>query len=170
MNWKRRNEDGVETAAMLIVLPVLIILVFALVDIGVMFSTRAQVAGVARDVARAAAADGGNLNPTTTTTNKRWDTVGRAQLYSSGKCRYGRCQSGKAPTMNCRRITSTSSGTVYTSDVATRSGDLITCTITYPYRGINQGLLDSPMGLGFGSFLKPFTVEASARAETGRNG
>lgn len=170
MKWWRRKEDGVETAAMLIVLPLLVILVFALIDIAVMFTTRSQVAAVARDTVRSAAADGGNLNPKTTTTKKAWDSVGKTQLYSSGKCNYGRCQSGKKPTMDCSKITSVSSGTTYTAQVAKNTGDLITCTITYPYEGLNQGLLDSPMGLGFGTFLQPFTVSASSRAETGTNG
>lgn len=169
MKRGRRSERGVEAAAILFVMPVLIILVFALIDIAVMFTVRSQVNAVARDAVRAAAADGGNLNPRTNTTGLSWSQAAYRQLYSSGKCTFGRCDDGERPTVSCTKIT-TPAGAVYRGNVARDAGDLITCTVNYPYKGINQGLLDSPIGLGFGAFLKDFTVSSSSRSETGVTG
>jgi hypothetical protein len=69
--------------------------------------------------------------------------------------------------VECSHVTRPDGNTYISATSVEHAGDLITCTVTYPYRGVNQELMDSPMGLGFGTFLKPFTIKASARAETG---
>lgn len=168
-SWMRRvrnEESGVETMAMLIVLPVIVVLILALVDVGYMMRTRMVVENAARDAARGAAADGGNYWSRTNHTGIAWDTRLYRQLYA-GHCTTSQCSG--APSVSCTRITNASGG-VYSSNVAQHSGDIITCTVYYPYRGFNQGLLNSPFGLGMGKLIRPFTVTASARAETGVQG
>lgn len=163
----RDDERGVEAVAMLIVIPVLCVLIFALIDIGMMIRTRVAVENVARDTVRRAASDGGNFNPRTNPYGKAWDTIALDTLYKSGKCTQSKCTS--KPTVNCRRVTPPT-GAAYTSNTVRKSGDLLTCTVTYPYKPINGALLNSKMGLGFGKMLGPFTVTMTARAETGTQG
>lgn len=162
----RRDERGAEAVAMIFVIPVLVVLVLGLVDVGVMFQNRMAVENVVRDAARNAAADGGNYNKRTNSTGKQWDDVAFRTLYSGNKCQLGSCQPGKRPTVNCTKITSVSGG-VYNSNTVARAGDVITCRATYPYKPINGPLLNGPLGLGIGTLLKPFTFEVSARSETG---
>lgn len=166
--WFRRipDERGVEAPAMLIVLPVLCVLVFVLIDAGVMIRTRIAVQNVVQEAARSAAADGGNYNPRTNTIGESWSTYASKELYKNGKCTFGRCQAGKVPTVTCNTLTD-SAGTIYYSNVAEKAGDLITCTVNYPYVPINGGLFNGPIGLGFGGLFKSFTVSSTARAETG---
>lgn len=163
----REDERGVEAVAMLIVIPVLCVLIFALLDIGMMVRTRVLVENVARDTVRRAASDGGNYNPRTNPYGKAWDTIALGTLYKNGKCTQSRCTS--KPTVNCKKVTPPS-GASYTSNTVRKSGDLITCTVVYPYKAINTALLNSNMGLGFGKMLGGFTVTMTARAETGTQG
>lgn len=163
---RAREERGVEAAAMLIVLPVLVVLVLALIDVGQIVRTRMLVENVARDTARQAAADGGNYNPRTNTTGREWSRVGYRSLYADGSCTFSACRGNQKPVIDCETITRPN-GSTYRSNVAGQAGDLITCNVSYPYKPINGPLLNSPFGLGFGSLLKPFDVSASARAETG---
>jgi Flp pilus assembly protein TadG len=164
----RRDERGVETIAMIIVIPVLCVLIFALLDIGLMLRARVSVESIARDTVRSAAADGGNYNKRTNTIGRRWDAVALSSMYVSGKCTQSNCSG--APTVSCRTVRSASNGAVYISDVAYKAGDLITCKVTYPYKPINSALLNGPLGMGFGKMLGPFTIQVSARAETGTQG
>ena len=152
---RKPDERGAEIAAMLFVLPVLLVLVIGLIDIGFALRTRMLVENAARDGARGVAADGGNLNPRTNSNGVAWNNRVRNQLWN-GSCTMSNCSG--APTVTC------------TPEVVNRSGDMVSCTIVYSYRGLNADLLNSPMGLGMGSFIKPFTVTSSARAEVGRTG
>jgi Flp pilus assembly protein TadG len=153
----RRDERGVETAALMFVLPTLIVLIFALLEFGFMIQTRMAVENVGRDTARRIAADGGNFNPRTNAIKRPWSQEATAALYAGGKCKPSRCD--KPPVVTC------------TPTVAGRAGDVVTCRITYYYRPLNKALLDSPIGLGMGRLITtPFVVTSSARAETGVNG
>lgn len=153
---------------MLIVIPFLFVLILGLIDIGLMFRTRIIVESMARDAARNAAADGGNFNPRTNT-DIPWDQWARERLVENGSCTQSRCEEGELPTVDCTRVTDTA-GNVTTRNTARFAGDLITCTIDYPYKAVNKGLLDSAFGLGLGSMINPFTISVSARAETGTDG
>lgn len=164
----RDDERGVEAVAMLIVIPVLMVLIFALLDIGLMVRARVAVENVGRDTVRRAAADGGNYNPKVNTSKMKWDWIAMGTLYKDGKCTQSNCTS--KPSVSCKTVT-LRTGTVLTnSDVAYEAGDLITCKIHYPYKPINSALLNGPLGLGFGKMLGPFDIETSARAETGTKG
>jgi Flp pilus assembly protein TadG len=153
----RRDERGVETAAIMIVLPTLIVLIFALLEFGFMIQTRMAVENTSRDTVRRIAADGGNLNPRTNAIGRPWSQEAMTALYSGGQCKPSRCD--KPPVVTC------------TPTVAGRAGEVVTCKITYYYRPLNKALLDSPIGLGMGRLITtPFQVTSSARAETGAGG
>lgn len=163
---RRRDERAAEAVAMLFVIPVLVVLVFALIDVGMMFRSRMLVENIARDAVRSAAADGGLFNERTSTTNTSWETWAESRLVkNNGVCKVGYCQHGKEPTVDCWYIDAT--GGRYDGNVVHKAGDLVTCHITYPYAAINSGLLNSPIGLGMGALIQEFEVQASARAETG---
>lgn len=172
--WRRtKAEDGVELAAMLFVLPVLLVLLLALIDIGFMMRTRMLVENVARDGARGVAADGGNCwsrtNPGCTGSGSAnaWGNRVRSQLWSDGSCTLSACDG--APTVNCRKIIRTN-GSTYSGNVVNHSGEYVACTINYRYKGINEGLLKSPLGLGTGYLIQDFQIESTARAEVGSDG
>ena len=166
---KTRDERGVETVAMLFVIPVMVVLVLALIDVGMMFRARMLVENVYRDAARGAAADGGNYNPRTNITGETWDQWGYKRLYDGSKCRIAACKPGQAPTIDCSIVTGPDGVPYANREVAPQAGYLITCGGHYPYKPINSALLDGPLGLGFGKLLKEFDVSVSARAETGAN-
>lgn len=164
----RADERGTETIAALFVVPVVFVLILGLIEVGMMLRTRMLVENVLRDAVRRAAADGGNYN-TRVNTTKPWDTVATEALVDSrtGRCKHSKCDPGSTPKVDCTLITRPN-GTTYRSQVAQNAGDLITCTVTYRYAGINEALLNTPgLGLGLGSLIKDFTVSSSARAEVG---
>lgn len=171
---RRREERGAETVAMLFVIPVMVILVFALLDVGMMFRNRMLVENVARDAVRGAAADGGVL--TTRTSGTDWEQYARDRLMdSSGNCRIGQCDAGAHPLVDCSGndrpgtagMISAQTGQWYPGNTVQFAGDTITCIVEYPYKPINGPLLNSPMGLGMGGLLKDFKVSVTARSETG---
>jgi Flp pilus assembly protein TadG len=161
----RGDERGTETIVALFVLPILFILALGIIDIGFMMKTRMSVESIARDAVRAAAVDGGNYTRATAAEQGRpWDAAALAALYRNGSCTQSPCK--HAPSVDCQTITSPT-GSVYRSNQVNRAGDLITCTVQYPYKPITGGILSTPMGLGLGALVdRPFTITVTARADT----
>jgi hypothetical protein len=162
---RRKDESAAEAVAMIFVIPVLIILVLGLIDVGMMFRARMLVENTMRDAARGAAADGGNYNARTNTIDRPWSDWAQRRLYRDGECQIGQCKEGKVPVVRCRNYYP--GGGFYSGNTVQKAGHTITCSVDYPYKAINSDLLNSPMGLGIGTLLKEFKVEVSARAETG---
>lgn len=170
---RRREERGAETVAMLFVIPVMVVLVFALLDVGMMFRNRMLVENVARDAVRGAAADGGVL--TTRTSGINWEQYALDRLVDDGgKCRIGQCKAGGHVLVDCNGdersgagMVSAQTGQRYTGNLVQYAGDTITCVVEYPYKPINGPLLNGPIGLGMGNLLKEFDVSVTARSETG---
>lgn len=168
---KTRDERGAEAVAMMIVIPVLVVLVLALIDVGMMFRARMLVENVYRDAARGAAATGGNYWARTMPDGQGpWDQWAYDRLWDGSKCRIAACKPDAGPpTIDCDIVTSPDGTTRMSRAVAPAAGWLITCEGHYPYKPINSALLNGPLGLGFGKMLKEFDVSVSARAETGEN-
>lgn len=166
---RKRDERGAETVAMLFVIPVMVILVLALIDVGMMFRARMLVESVYRDAARGAASDGGNMFPRTNTSGHPagWEGWAMDRMWKENHCTLSSCH--KAPDIDCKTVTSTS-GVARTSQYAEFAGETITCEGHYAYKPINGPLLNGPIGLGMGNLLKEFDVSVSARAETGAQG
>lgn len=140
--------DG-ELVTALFIIPIVLWILFSLIDISLYMQTRSEVQNVARDSARQVAIYGGNnsrLNP-------YGDSIARVtleRLYQDGKCTPGLCE--KAPTVQC------------TPGTATQAGQQVGCSITYHYRAIFG---NNPI-TGFAAFLgSEFTVTETAYAETG---
>jgi hypothetical protein len=130
-----------------------------------MFKTRLAVESIARDAVRSAAVDGGNYTLATATEQGRpWDAAALAALWQNGKCTQSQCK--HAPTVDCQTVT-TPTGSKYRSNQVNRAGDVITCTVVYPYQPLSGGLLNSPIGLGLGGLVdRTFTISVTARADT----
>lgn len=164
---RHTDERGMETVAMIFVIPVLVVLVLALVDVGMMFRTRMLVENIARDAVRNAAADGGNYNERTNTVGRPWDEYALDRLWNGRRCTLSACNTGKEPTVDCTEMTDPDGSRLPPGNEARTAGDIITCTVYYPYKPINGALLNGPIGLGMGSLLKEFNFSVSARSETG---
>lgn len=165
---RRTDERAVEAVAMIFVIPVMVILVLALIDVGMMFRARMVVENITRDAVRSAAADGGLNNAHTNTIGKAWDTWLTDRLIKNHKCLVATCDQGQLPSIYCDNIDA--GGNHYPGGVAQKTGDLIECEVKYPYKPINGELLNSPIGLGMGTLLKDFDIKIAARAETSAQG
>ena len=145
----KSENGGSEIITTLMILPLILWLIFSLIDVSVYLTARSSVQNAARDAARQVSVWGGNnsrLNPLGVTVA----TATFNQLYNNGKCTPGACT--RPPVVSC------------TPEVTNRPGDSVQCSITYYYRSIYAG---NPI-TGFASFLNhSFTVVETARAETG---
>ena len=151
---KRRNENGsAEIITTLFVMPFLLYLILALVDISLYMNTRSSVESVTRDGVRQAAMWGGTsekvrLNPT----GKSVGTIIFDRLYTGGKCTYSNCI--EPPSVTCDSLQVSNAGTP------------ITCTVTYKYKSVVPGM----SLLGFEGITKNadgFTISEKALSETG---
>jgi hypothetical protein len=170
------DERGGDTIfAILFVVPFMLVLVFALVDIGVMFSSRYAVTNVLRDATRGVAAYGGNgpfpyaPPPSDTVTFSR--QAENRLNESANQCRFGPCSPGRVR-VQCGRMTEDGR---YLGPTATAVGDTVGCRISsnngrYPYKSVVGGLLNTPLGVGMGRIVQPFTAWVTARAEQAPNG
>lgn len=127
---KRRNESGsAEVISMIFVMPFLLFLILALVDVSLYMNTRTSVQNVTRDAVRQSANWGGTsanirLNPTGLNTAQ----LIKNRLYNSstGKCKYSGCTT--PPVVTC------------TPAKASTAGTDISCTVTYKYKTVVPGL------------------------------
>lgn len=153
---KRRNERGsAEVISMIFVMPFLLFLILALIDVSLFMNTKTSVQNVTRDAVRQAASWGGTastvrLNPTGLNTAQ----LIKNRLYNSstGKCTYSNCIS--PPVVTC------------TPAKASTAGTDISCTVTYKYKTVVPG---SDL-LGFSSLTSGpsgFTITEHSITETG---
>lgn len=171
----REDERGGDTIfAILFIMPLMMVLTFALVDIGVMFADRFAVTNVLRDAARGVAAYGSDgplpwAPPPANTISFSEQATRRLWNDETGKCRYGPCQSGERPQVVCGRMDEQGN---LLGRSALAAGDTVGCRVVgeYPYKSVTGGLLDTPLGLGLGGVVSPFPVWVTARAETGLQG
>lgn len=150
LDSKRRKERGdSEVITALMVIPLVVWLIFSLIDVSLYMQARSEVQNVARDAARQVAIYGGNdsrLNPF----GKTISQAAFDRLYQNGKCTASKCV--EPPKVTC------------TPSSTNASGQQVVCTITYRYSAIYG---NNPIS-GFAGFLgSSFTVSETARAETG---
>lgn len=151
---KRRDETGsAEIITTLFVMPFLLYLILALIDVSLYMNTRSSVESVTRDGVRQASMWGGTgqnvrLNPT----GKSVDTLIFERLYSGDKCTYSSCIA--PPSVTCGPTQVSNAGTP------------ITCSVTYKYKSVVPGM----SLLGFEGITKNadgFTITEKALSETG---
>lgn len=144
--FKGENGDS-EVISVLFIIPIVILLLFAFIDVSMYFQTRSTVQTMTRDAARSVAIYGGNdsrLNPN----SKSISATLKDQLYKNGKCTVSSC--GSAPQVKC------------TPTVTNRAGQITTCSVRYQYKSLNPlNPISSPIT------NKQYIVTASSRAETG---
>lgn len=134
------REHGSDIIITLFALPVVLAVVFSLIDVSSYFQTRAQVENITRDGARQVALYGGTspsipLNIQTLGGKDITATV-LAKLWQNGNCTLSGCT--KPPTVTCSP-----------TQASSLSQDA-TCTVTYNYRSIGGALVDM---LGFGNIV-----------------
>lgn len=150
---KMKEERGSsELPVTLILLPLVIFLIFALIDVSFYMNTRSKVQSVLTQGVRQMALYGGNsaalpLNKT----GKPVDRIIYDNLYQNGNCTLSICQTPPVVTCDTQR--------------ATRVGQPMKCTVTYNYRPVV-----SDMFIGFTAFLTdpPFTISSSTVSEVGQ--
>ena len=164
-----RDESGVETATLILVLPILMILFLGMIDVAWKLRAQFLVQTQVRDGARKVAVLGGNSNPRTAPGQPSVERQVLDRLYPQGRCAYSTCQSGRRPTVDCYVVYAVDIGAANPPrhENARAAGDTAICVASYPYRALNPSLFSGPQGLGIGLLLKPFTVRSEQRAETG---
>lgn len=151
---KRKDENGsAEIITTLFVMPFLLYLILALVDVSLYMNTRSSVESVTRDGVRQAAMWGGSsasvrLNPT----GQDVSTLIYNRLMDGDKCEYSSCIA--PPSVSCSPA------------VVNNAGTEISCSVTYKYKSVVPGM----SLLGFEGITKNadgFTISEKALSETG---
>lgn len=162
----RRNERGsADLVTTLMLLPLLVFIILALIEVSVYMQTRTSVQNALADATRQVAAYGGDntrLNPNSQAISTQLSNT----LYRNGRCTYSHCENGKRPVVQCGIVQSTPSSGVPTfrsTAYATSPGQEVACYVNYPYKGVTGG----GWLLGFEQIAKPFTVVEYSRTEVG---
>lgn len=151
---RARGERGSgELITAMIIIPVILALILSLIDMALYMQARSHVSSAARDGARMVAIYGGNNNPALQPPGFGGKTVQRVirdRLWNGSRCTLSHCTS--QPTVRC------------TPSVTTRAGEQVECSVTYRYRSLYG---NSPLNIFKGVTGKAFTMQGTARAETG---
>lgn len=119
-----RDERGsAELPVTIIMLPFVLFLLFALIDMSLYLNTRSNVQSVLRDGTRLVALYGGNssgspLNPT----GRNIDAIVKDRLWQNGACTKSNCDS--QPIVSC------------TPNLARNIAQDVSCSVTYDYRPV----------------------------------
>ena len=166
---KAKAEKGSsELPVTLIVLPFILFMIFALIDVGFYFNTRSQVQNVLNQGVREMALYGGSsaANPLNNTGKSVTLNI-RDRLYDSStrRCILSQCAplvSNQAPTsadfaQQAPRVTCTPTRTA-------RVGERVSCTVTYTYYPVVRDML-----FGFTQFVTSpsFTITSTSVSEVG---
>jgi Flp pilus assembly protein TadG len=146
---KARDDERGDIITALFMVPFVLFMLFAFVNMAVYFQARSTVGNIARDGARQVALYGGNsksipLNKT----GKDVSQVVFDTLYSGGKCSLSNCS--QAPSVTC------------TPGTATTPGQQVSCSVTYYYTPVSTDIF------GFSKITsQPFTLKETFISETG---
>lgn len=133
------EEQGSDVVVTLFMIPFVLGLIFALIDVSTYFQTRSQIQNIARDGARQVALYGGQSKSVPlNTTGKDVVTTVKDRVYKNGACVPSGCPSGYTPTVTCG------------PNKATNLNQDAYCTINYRYRGFGGSLVS---WLGFDTIL-----------------
>lgn len=145
----REERGSSELPVTIILLPFVIFLIFALIDISFYMNTRSNVQSILRDGTRLVALYGGNssgspLNPN----GKNIDVMITDRLWQNGECTQSYCDS--KPIVSC------------TPNLARNIAQDVSCTITYDYRPVVNDFF-----FGFSGVTDPkFTIRETSISET----
>lgn len=161
--WANKERGASEVAAAIFVIPLMIALIFTLIEVGFNLHYRTQVDNVAQDAVRGVSHDGAVYDPRTYTGPRGeryeqdgagWQTWGQERLTQL--CGSARCK--QPPTITCSPST-----------LQTYAGETATCRVRFWYSPITGRLLDNPiMNLGFGGLWSdPIEVEVTTVTTVG---
>lgn len=163
MLYKVRNDresGSADIISALFLTPIILLLFFAIIDVSLWLNTKAHLEAASRDGVRVAAMWGGTskgVRLNTTSPRVSVDTIIKSKMYDSEKGTCTRSHCTKPPNVKCHVGTST-------RYIAKKSGETITCNITYYYKSIFPG---SEL-LGFGKITqKPISYRVTGLSETG---
>lgn len=179
--WRRREHGMSEIASAIFVLPVMIFLIFALIETGINMHYRSMVDGVTQQTVRRIANDGALYWARTTTlptgsgaaSARGWETVGTQELQNlcgtAGSPGY-RCDTTKpAPRMFCQvRSNGGAINGPGAIQVARKVSDPVVCTATFNYKPVSPLSKSSVTSLGFDSlFNKTITITVKGNTVVG---
>lgn len=148
-NASKKENGASDAISMLILLPILLMLIFSMIDISLYVMARSNVQGIARDGARQVAMWGGESSTLRGKAAKPSANMKNALQHNDGSCKPSACQKGKPPTVKC------------TPARTSNAGQEVSCTITYYYQSVVGNFSF------FGAITNsPFTVKQYAYSET----
>lgn len=167
MTGAGRREDGSAAISFIFAIPIVLIMLFGIIEVGWAMKTRALVQGVTRDVTRGAAADGGNCNGKTSTNAGVPDENGTTRADWCGRQAWSRTGTNLLRAQYVKQFNAPP-GVTCTPEIADRAGAEVRCTATYPYKALTPmfrgGWNDA---LGINKILGTFTVTYEVHAQTG---
>lgn len=162
--WLKREEGISEATTAIFVLPLIVALIFLVVEAGFNIRTRVMIDNIVQDTTRSAALEGGWNNPRATSlpAGKTWASVGTERLQEA--CRTGTIRSKTA----CGSL----SIVCITPAVANFAGDAVTCRLgrSITYATLSPLSTNPLFSYGFqGVFTTPITSSVTSSASIGRN-
>jgi Flp pilus assembly protein TadG len=148
---RRNNEDGAaELYSAMIVIPILLILLVSIIDVGSYYLSVGRVADVTKEASRQVAIYGGS-DSAMSRSKLAGSTVQQkllGMLWDGKNCTQSRCT--KAPVVTCSNTLSGAFGVL-------QPGDYVNCKVEYYYDSIlgNQiGTAAGPLDFGLTTFLE----------------
>jgi Flp pilus assembly protein TadG len=173
----RSDKGSSELISLIILLPIVLAILFTMIDASIYFSNRAQVQAAARDGARTAAIMGGDGTATTATPIELKYGVPRSTAcvglstspmtktaYKPATTSAIECQVLQAFTRNSSLISVEITSVICTPSVTAAVGSKTTCTVDWDYNSIPGS------SLGFIKIGQSNTVVGTAEAEVGGTG
>lgn len=162
-NWFKKEGGVSEATTAIFVLPLVVALIFLVVEAGFNIRTRVMVDNLVQDTTRSAALEGGwnNLRATSLPSGKTWASVGTERIQEA--CRTGTIRS-KTPCNSLSIICTTPA-------VANYAGDAVTCRLGTPitYATLSPLSTNPLFSYGFqGVFTTPITSSVTSSAAIGR--
>lgn len=147
---KRNSEDGAgELYSALIVIPIMLIMLVSIIDVGGYYLAIGRVADTAKEASRQVAIYGGS--DSTLAVQKLGKSVESnlsSLLYQNGNCTPSRCTA--PPVVNCTGKNEGAAGLI-------QPGDNVNCTVTYYFDSVLSNVVPTaagPLNLGIVSFLE----------------
>lgn len=147
----RRTEGGAaELVNALIIIPIVIVLIFSIFNVGSYFLAMSQLTETTQNYARMVAIYGGENSAIELqkNNNKTISTMLKDSIYSNGKCTVSTCLN--PPTVKC------------TEKTGIQPGSLVSCEVTYTYQSMLKGL---DFGIS-GILEQPRTIKQTSVSET----
>lgn len=155
LKTKRSKESGSDVVAVVMLIPIIVILLFTMIDVSYYFQARSAVISATKDGARMTALFGGSSqNIPLNNTGKDTSAVIIGKIWNGVGCIPSQCN--QQPWASC------------TPAKALTLGQQISCRTTYSYKPMSGNLAEL---IGFGAILNvPIDIVEFTQSETYYNG